>query len=1208
MAKHVDPANLAWSIPSAEKRFSFFTIISEETQLQSRIAYDNVLKLWVDPESVTVGTVGQGPLNLHRVGSPTPSRAPVPQQAVINPNGGPKAHSTPKRKRSRSAVKDPSIGGFKTSNPQLSQRKTAYGKRGPSSDASDRDKKQGLRKEKTHSPKEDARTPHAVRHVSARPTRGRSRERQAEDKEVLHQLSKVGKVQNRPQKDPKVYKDFRDRCDKKGYNPSYLRWYCIGSVSQYKPPYPFHLYLEVQKDYQEKLLKQERSQHPDLDDEGFKAFIAKDSKTSWLSQEPHRCKVRNLRSTILNEIAYLQPEIQRAYGHLSLNDLIEAQNNTLAFYDHVFFFRENLIGHSKVISIAMKYFHASLNNRDRAIAWFKDYIEVIKRTLASTEDSYKTALEGLKQKNESLYKENIFLPLLDLENWRTIASTKTRTHYLERVCGSLTARAMALPSRNLENQAYERFKSIISREDPCQVDLTEVRRLARMFGKECIKSGTPPPAQITKLDLGTTACLEYTHSDGGRTAFFRDRFLPWVKDQPQEDEVIHYKGRPVLTIPAGIRRFKSIVPPGVEPPEGELFTDPYPGLEQEQLTLQLFGWPDTCQTGYSPCIGYQLFVYSLSKDCTKDLYTSDGLEYPLVHASPVLEHGGKTRWITIMSMFDSIVQDMAQNQFQPYLLKHPDVCPIFTKSNLAWQMLNKAPPRDLSFHDRMYISDYSNATDAIDHRLARNLLEGFCEGVGMDHESALIGPGIDSLCRPKALMHRRDRNQEGKVPTLTKSGIFMGEPLTKVTLTLLMHVLPLLALASSEKGKKSVEGEEFHQPSWFFYYAPGDDHVATGPDWFLEALAQTSTKLGMLLNKDKTYLTKTFAPLCEQWIYVPNLRNITPTKDIPKDVEVYLRSAWVEILKVKIFSPSSVTEKFYHVEDYSVLGRGKHLSTCLHTMVSSWSNSERENFRDYFIARYLDQLPPKTWWQYHFVFLQTQVGGLGLSISYEEENRHWNKIPALIRKSMVSIYTSDASELWEKLPSIHMPKAVYGYDTSQLEDAVTVLVHSYMDRNLLTPDTSGGGYTLAEIKGTIKGLLFDYAISSERLSIHRRGTSQRYETRLRNCFSSCCDLRDLKDVEDRPNYFIVLNEEEKGLIPRLFEDPPSEYSCVTMEEYRISSIEYSPKTNPLPHYALISKVKDYLPRFTLNKEALNNLRRCSVFLGVPTKVLREMPI
>uniref|UniRef100_A0AAU7BNR5 RNA-dependent RNA polymerase n=1 Tax=Obscuromonas narnavirus 1 TaxID=3157914 RepID=A0AAU7BNR5_9VIRU len=1217
MARHVDPNLLVWSTPIAE-RFRFFTIIDEETNATSRIAYDCVEGLWVSPEQASVGSK----VSLQPSGTPTPGRRSVQTSTGKNPVGAQKPKPKPERKARRLEVRD-SGASKAVRNPKGAQKiQLKPERKADRSFDSSRATSVRLVSVRTGSGKtvqsfrkvQGVQLPSNQAKVTgkgpAEPSRIKSRSsnrRELSERETLHQLSKIGKVIQRPQRDPNIFRSFKVRCDKKGYNPSYLRWYCIGSVSQYRPPFPIGNYLDVQKSYQDQCVKAEMAKHKGISEDDLKSILAKDSNTSWMVCEPHRCKIPRLKPYILEELSYIQPEVTLRFRHLSLNDLIEAQNNTLAFYDHVFFIRENLIGHSKIISIGQKYFLASLVNRDRSIKWFKDYIEVIKRTISSEDSSYDSALQRLKERDIDLYNENFFLSLLSMEPWRVIAETKTRTHFIERVFGALTARSMAKPSRNQEDKAYEDFKRIISRVNPCQLDIGLVKRMSILFGRECVKTSRPKPNPFIKLDLGTTACLEYTHSDGGRTAFFRDRFIPWLKASPSVSEEIKVGSNLICTIPPGIPRFRTVLAPGSEsPPDGD-FDDPNPNLEVERGIFDLFGWADTCKVGYSPNIGYQLYIYSLSNECTSDIYTDTSGSYPRVHASPVLENGGKTRWITIMSMFDSIVQSMAQNHIQPYLMLHPDVNPIFTKYNLAWQMLNKQPPRDCTYHNSLYVSDYSNATDAIDHRVARALLEGFLEGVGEDPHGSLVLPGIESLCKEKALFHRRDRGKEGIIPTISHSGIFMGEPLTKVTLTIFMHVLPLIALHQSN-GRTYVSSDKFNPPPWYFYYAPGDDHVASGPQWFLDSLQSTSDLLGMILNREKTYQSHSFVPLCEQWLYVPNLRNHVTTVEACDNLQSYLRSGWVETLKLKLFSPAAVSEKFHHVEDYSILGRATSLATCLRKLVPTWSNQERENFRDYFIHRYIDQLPPRNWWQYHFVFLKTQVGGLGLSISDGEELRHWNLIPSSLRRSMVSFFVSDASELWEKLPCICMPKAVYGYDVSALEDAVTTLAHTYelskADKSCNPKETR----SLREIKESLKGLLFDFAISTEKLKVHRRGTSQRYETRLRNCFASTCDLRDIRGNDIGGDFLLVATEEEKLRIPELFGIPPSSYEVETLDSYLKATREYQPHTNPLPHYKLVCEAEKYLPRYRVPDDLYSRLRRCSVFLGVPSEALQRLPV
>lgn len=1172
MAMNIDPSGLEWDQPT-EKRFSFFTIISEETGLRSRIAYDSLTKCWIDARDA----VGSIEASTAHVVVPDTTLLVPPSTHLLKVKGK-KMVLVPEKSAELKGTFGTGVGVIET--PKDRVMKTSKERLIPSPPTQEAPKRNARSQMKKMT---QVSLPKPVRTTQGKPGTG--------GKRVLSQLFRAGKANQRVQKDSQICKDFTQRCEKKGYNDHFLSWNTKGPLSSWLPPYPFSNYISFQEKENRKAFSKFHAlalkQNPSLTEEESRSSAQRDPTTKWMVTESYKNRLRDLHPRVKEEISLFFPEVLRTRSHISLNDLIEAQNNVLSFFDHCFFMKTSLLADPLVISVASGYFEASIANRDRAIGWFKSYIEILKRTISGPEDSYKEHLDSYL--SEQGAGENIFLTLLNHSFWAMLPRVKQRTHLLERVCGSLTARSMAKPSRLQEDIAYKKFLSIIKRESPCQVDLTKITRAARTLGRSC-KNLPPVPEEPFRVDLGTTACLEFTHKDGGRTAFFRDEFLPWIKTSPGEDEIV-LTPHGVKTLNGGIPRFRSLIPPDQEPPEGE-FDDTSPSLIMESCWLSNFQFEGMCKQGFGPNIGYQLLTY-----CTT--LFSRSMRPSQVHASPVLESGGKTRWITIMSMLDSVVQDYARSKFTPLLTRHPDIKPIFTKTNLAWQLLNKLPPADLTHHALAYVSDYSNATDAIDHRLARALLEGFADGAGLslDEISKL---GIESLCSPKLLIHRRDRNKEGRDEILTKSGVFMGEPLSKVTLTILMYVLPLLVLA--EHGE-----DPENPPSWYYYYAPGDDHLATGPDWFLEGLAAYSEQLGMLLNREKTYQSTFLVPLCEQWIYVPNLGNRITTIDAASSMDSYLRSPWVETLKLKLFAPYCVSEKFYHVEDYSVLGRAISLSRCLGGLQPTWSEFERTQFRDYFILRYVDQLPPRSWWQYHFAFLRTQLGGLGLSINEVEERRHWDSIPIGIRRCFSTCFSSMSPELYMRLNRLHFPQAILGYYVSDLEDASVSLAQQAVDgHDAYYGKREWFHQTFGEVQDKYKSLLFDYALSQERLSAYQRGTSQRYETRLRNIFASTCDLKKIPD-EKRIDFLLVASDAEKSDLMSLFGTPQSE-RVVALEELRRTTFTYSPSQGPLPHFNLIKEVEKYLPLYDIRRiESLQNVRRNSVFLGINPKILCGMP-
>lgn len=1190
-----DPSQMRWS-NQPKNQLQWFTIIDDETGLMSKIIYDHTSHVWLDPQYLSVG---------HSGGSPQ-SSAPI---WLSSHNGN--AHIDPVKTQ---------LGAGHTVKPKRKQ-VTKVKKAGGSTyvirnlpHLKDINPPQ-IRK---HPPPRRSSVPGGIQ--KPRPNQKSPPVRDKKGKVAPSNLDKVGKVNQRELRPPAVELAFLKRCEKKGYNPSFTRWFCKGAVREYKPPFSFSLYLNVQKKYAEEqlsiLISQGLGALPPSDENKLlvEKKLKEDPSNKWLFLPSYKHRVSQLKDEIRKEIGLFHPDILSAFKHISLNDLIECQNNVMAFYDHCFFLRENLIGHTKVVSVAQQYLFASLRNRDRAIQWFKDYIEVIKRTICSKEDSFDSQLLHLRETREpENYERNIFLPLLRLELFKNIARTKVRNHSMERALGALTARSMAKPTKSAEEEAFKKFTSVVLRESPCKIPYQTALDAAIQFGKECKtylpKGMDPGLIDDVKINLGTSACLEYTHSDGGRTAFFREKFLPWLKAIPDKDEEIILtlgdQKVPLVKMPQGRPRFQTCVPPGTDPLPYTEFDAVVPDLEMVHDTLESFGWTETCQAGFSKHIGFQLYIFSQTIRPEDYMYKSDDAYYPLIHASPVIENGGKTRWITIMSMIDSIKQDVAQNLIQGVLIKHPLVRPIFTKSNQAWQLMNVAPPRCLDYHDRAYVSDYSNATDAIDIGLAKAILLGFCKGAGL--ESPHIIPGIESLCSRKAILHRRDRDKPGMCPVLTNSGIFMGEPLTKVTLTILMYILPLLSLSKMKVGDYG-RFKTVAYPPWYFYFAPGDDHIASGPDEFLDTLGETSCELGMLLNRDKTYKSTTFVPFCEQWIYVPNLRNGISTHAIFESVDGYVRSAWVETLKLKLLSPAAVTEKFKNVEDYSVLGRSRSFMTCLEGLTATWSLEEREAMRDYFVLRYVDQLPPKSWWQYHYAFLHTHIGGLGLSINKTEELRHWNLVPQVIRRALSSILKSESSELYSVLSTLCMPKAVLGYEIQDLEDACTLLVQMITSGKKVIYHKAEGFKSYLSLKERLKGLLFDYAISSEKLAQRRYGSSMRYETRLRNAFSIVLgETQTPKLEEDDGCYFLVREECKDRPLSQFFVPGPGERVVLTLQEFQSDPTEYEAATHPLPQYEIILEAEEVLPRFEISDTIFESLSDHMVSLGIPKSILAAYP-
>lgn len=635
-----------------------------------------------------------------------------------------------------------------------------------------------------------------------------------------------------------------------------------------------------------------------------------------------------------------------------------------------------LIANPRVLSsetfraLLKKTFEVCIRNRDRVVASWKSAVEHMKRVLSHTHDGSRW----------------IPAPDLGLDFGEFLHSLPSSTrHERELLFGCLTARSMPKPTANVVPDKLEDFKKVVTRENPCSGDLLEAARAAAVFlGKEVEgkwKNST------FNLDVSRSATYDFTRKFGGRFGEFHQIFIPFLKSPVGVERTVDLPhGRHV--IPADVAPWRVFAGPGEcfgALNEGE-FDDPRDADNVIAQFYDILGMKGLTQ-GLNKDLGWQLLVWAL--------LDSVSTTERKVRLSPVFECGGKVRWITISKLSTAVLHDYTQNRLQPLFLAHPAIRPIFTKPLLAWEFLKQ--PRPSAPASRvLYVSDYSSATDAIDHRLAKVLLEGFCEGAGYQL-TGLEKVAIQDLTSPKTIYPQKGSS------FVTSSGVFMGEGLTKATLTILMYALDILALWAGEDNVIDSE-REFElprgfgplvprsRPVWHAFFAPGDDHVATGTDWYLRNLASLSPALGMLLNEDKTYSSDVAIPLCEQWISVPEYFSNSPSQISKADFDSVAKTPWFDIFKLKMMSPATLDDSSFHPTEY-LTARSSSIMGLLRNLGDTWTLEEKNRLLWWFLRRSGFLNTQEDHVIHTLSFMPTWAGGLGLALNKEQLQNAFENMP-----------------------------------------------------------------------------------------------------------------------------------------------------------------------------------------------------------------------
>jgi hypothetical protein len=261
-------------------------------------------------------------------------------------------------------------------------------------------------------------------------------------------------------------------------------------------------------------------------------------------------------------------------------------------------------------------------------------------------------------------------------------------------------------------------------------------------------------------------------------------------------------------------------------------------------------------------------------------------------------------------------------------------------------------------------SDLTSATDTIDRKLAVNLVSSYMEGLGIDS----VGDGREFLAAVLDIVQagREVRMPDGSV-FHSRRGIPMGEPMAKGILGLFTACCDLVARKATN-------------PVSHYFVAGGDDHLAIGPVHYLRAISSQFTKWGAILSPSKHGFSSLAVTYCEKTLLVANFKNCVSCRDLNSSTEAYLRSAFVDSVKVRLISPSSkANENFDSVN--CAIGKGKSLARTL-----DWLNPDQYShrwvsmIRNRFIYRMGSLLPRRSAVMYHLM-LPERMGGLGLRVS-----------------------------------------------------------------------------------------------------------------------------------------------------------------------------------------------------------------------------------
>lgn len=607
---------------------------------------------------------------------------------------------------------------------------------------------------------------------------------------------------------------------------------------------------------------------------------------------------------------------------------------------------------------------------------------------------------------------------------RMISGVRGDKFLAEKFAHLTSTRHFASGDRRAAEKSLEKFFRTI--EEPYDVNprwMRTIFTIAQRVGEKC-KRLPGNRATLPHVSLSTAGSYFSTVKDGGRGKEVREALQEILTIRPLKDEVIETPFAN-LKCPAGKERWRywCRAKPYDHYPNvafGDVITEEYFGIingEEQHLYYQ----------GFDEAIGNQILVVAFLK---KREWDRTGLGIPC-RVLTVPEPGYKARIVTTGPFWLNNLQQSVAHSLKSFLSRHPSARSSLMKTDQAWQALYLLQNKRFPEGSAVLSSDLSEATDCIPKVVGYQLLMGFMLGVGFQSNFKHIAADL--------LLCNRSFTGPGYVSERQTRGIMMGEPLTKVVLTILNLVVEEYAIRRYMH--ISPERMYFESPPWRSYHIGGDDHLAIGPVRYLNEITDCHLKCGSKISLGKHGISTNIVKYCEKVLDVSKIENFS-IWDI-NTLDGYEVTPFVDSIKVRLLSPLT---KAYEVSSERNIAIGKGLSL---GRTLKWMNTNHfprkwvRMVRDRFFQRMGSLLPDRSSRVYWQLMLPIQWGGLDLYLP-DEIPEMYSLVPELT-KSIMEAVRNDEPKGHEDAKLLRKLLSNYSYRGYRLNETDVSLMNSHIE-------------------------------------------------------------------------------------------------------------------------------------------------------------------
>jgi len=602
-----------------------------------------------------------------------------------------------------------------------------------------------------------------------------------------------------------------------------------------------------------------------------------------------------------------------------------------------------------------------------------------------------------------------------------MVSGKVDKFLCEKFAHLTSTRHFASGDRRAEEVSLANFFSAI--EEPYHTDilwLNHLHQLAKHVGEK-IKHLPGKLAIHPHVSLSAAGSFYETVKDGGRGAEIREALDRVLKIRPPQDEVLETP-LGTFTCPAGKPRWRywCRAQPYAHYPERD-----FGEVIEEEVFKDLHPY----HQGFDEAIGDQILVVAFLE--YQD-WILTGLGIPC-RVLTVPEPGYKARIVTTGPFWLNTLQQSVAHSAKAWLGRHPSARSSLLKTDQAWQALYLLSGKKFPEGSSCLSSDLKEATDSIPKEVGLRLLSGFLEGVGFQSRQK-------DICL-ELLRSNRTFIAPGFVSESQTRGIMMGEPLTKVVLTILNLVVEEHAMRVH---LKIPDSQSFYKsPDWRSYHIGGDDHLAVGPRCYLEAITACHLKSGSKISIGKHGISDRVVKYCEKVLEVSKILKGFSVRQVNDSTEGYESSPFVDSVKVRLLSPLS---KAFEVSSERNIAIGKGLSL---GRTLKWMNPDHfprkwlRMVRDRFFQRMGSLLPDRSSGVYWQLMLPNHWGGLDLYLA-DEVDEIYGKIPTLTKGIMESV-AKDEMESHRRQKLLRKLLTNYSYRGYRLAESDVAMMNSHLE-------------------------------------------------------------------------------------------------------------------------------------------------------------------